>query len=103
SIGGDSASLRQAAEQRTGSRDDVTVREYIDSNGKPVAASEAVTLDRAGRDYARAAAADFAAMENETSAALAARVDAMRAEALAEDPGAAEFYGFEPLRADADK
>jgi hypothetical protein len=103
SIGGDSASLRQAAEQRTSSRDDVTVREYIDSNGKPVAANEAVTLGRAGRDYARAAAADFAAMESETSAALAARVDAMRAEALAEDPDAAELYGFEPLRADADK
>jgi hypothetical protein len=102
-IGSDSASLREAAEQRAGSHDDVTVRQYIDSNGKPVAANEAVTLDRAGRDYARAAAADIAAMENETSTALAARVDALRAEALAKDPDAAEFYGFEPLQAEADK
>jgi hypothetical protein len=100
-IGSDSASLRQAAEQRAGSYDDATVREYIDSSGKPVAANEAVTLDRAARDYARAAAADIAALENETSTALAARVDALRAEALAKDPDAAEFYGFEPVQAKA--
>ncbi len=102
-IGSDSASLREAAEQRAGSPNGVTVRQYIDSNGKPVAANEAVTLDRAGRDYARAAAADIAAMENQTSAALAARVDALRAEALAKDPDAAEFYGFEPLQAKIDE
>jgi ElaB/YqjD/DUF883 family membrane-anchored ribosome-binding protein len=102
-IGSDSASLREAAEQRAGSHDNITVREYIDSNGKPVAANEAVTLDRAGRDYARAVAADIAAMENESSTALAARVDALRSEAVAQDPDAAEFYGFEPLRAEADK
>lgn len=103
SIGSDSASLREAAEQRAGSPNGVTVRQYINSNGKPVAANEAVTLDRAGRDYARAAAADIAAMENQTSAALAARVDALRAEALAKDPDAAEFYGFEPLQAKIDE
>jgi hypothetical protein len=102
-IGSDSASLREAAEQRAGSHDNVTVREYIDSNGKPVAANEAVTLNRAGRDYARAIAADFAAAENETSIALAARVDELRAEVLAKDPDAAEFYGFEPPQAEVDK
>ena len=44
-------------------------------SGKPAAANEAVTLERAGRDYARAVAADFAVAENETSKDLAARVD----------------------------
>jgi hypothetical protein len=101
-IGSDNASLREVAEQRAPSRNDVVVREYLDADGKPVAANEAITLDRAGHDYASAVAADLAAMENETSTALAARVDALRAEALARDPGAAEFYGFEPPRAKAD-
>jgi hypothetical protein len=40
--------------------------------------------------------------ENRSAEDLAARVDALRAEALADDPDAAEFYGFEPRpRADA--
>jgi hypothetical protein len=102
-IGSDSASLREAAERRSGPRDELIVREYVDQSGKPVAANEAVTLERASRDYANAAAADKLAIENETSKALAARVDAMRAEALARDPGAAEFYGFELPEAPADK
>jgi hypothetical protein len=94
-IGSDSASLREAAERRSGPRDEIVIREYLDDNGKPVAANEAITLDRAGRDYASVTAADNAAAENETSKALAARVDALRADALAKYPGAAEFYGFE--------
>jgi hypothetical protein len=91
----DSASLREAAQNRFGSPDDIIIRQYLDADGKPAAANEAVTLDRAGRDYARAVSADVAAMESETSKALAARVDTLRAEALARNPDAAEFYGFE--------
>jgi hypothetical protein len=34
-------------------------------------------------------------VESETSVELAARIDALRAEAVAQDPDAAEFYGFE--------
>ena len=102
-IGSDSASLREAAQQRSGSPDDVVVREYIDQSRKPVAANEAITLDRAGRDYARATAVDKIAIENETSKALAARIDTLRAEALANDPDAAEFYGFDPPEAKAEK
>lgn len=94
-IGSDSASLREAAERRSGPRGEVVVREYTDSNGKPAAPNEAVTLERAGRDYAGAIAADKAGMENQTSAELAARIDALRADALARNPDAAEFYGFE--------
>ena len=85
-IGGDSASLREAAEQRSGPADEIVVRQYTDGSGKPVAADEAVTLDRAARDYASAASADRFAVENELSKALAARVDVMRAEAWARDP-----------------
>lgn len=94
-IGSDGASLREAAAQRTSATDEVVVREYLDDSGKPVAPNEAVTLSRASRDYADAMAADSAAVENETSKDLAARVDALRAEALAHDPDAAEFYGFQ--------
>ncbi len=101
-IGSDSASLREAALQISGPRDEVTVRKYTDSRGEPAAPNEAVTLERAGRDYARATAADRLLAENETSQALAARVDALRAEALAKDPDAADFYGFEPRQAKTD-
>jgi hypothetical protein len=95
-IGSDSASLREAAEGLSSPRDEVIVRKYTDREGKPVAASEAITLERAGRDYARATAAEKLVAENQTSQALAARVDALRAEALAKDPDAADFYGFDP-------
>lgn len=96
-IGSDSTSLREAAERRSDSSDEVVVRQYLDASGKPVTPNEAVTLERAARDYAGVAAADRLAIDNVTSKELAARVDAMRAEALARDPNAAEFYGFEPL------
>jgi hypothetical protein len=102
-IGSDSASLREAAEQRSGPRDDVIVRKYTDGRGEPAAPNEAITLDRAARDYASASAADRFAVENESSKALAARVDALRAKALAENPDAAELYGFEPPSAKTDK
>jgi len=102
-IGSDSASLREAAEQRSGLSDEIVARGYIDENGEPSAANLAVTLDRAARDYASAISADKFTIENESSKALAARVDAMRAAALAEDPDAAEFYGFEPQSTKTDK
>jgi hypothetical protein len=99
-IGSDSTALREAAERRAAPRDEIIIREYLDASGKPAAVDEAITLDRAGRDYARVTAADKAAAESETSEELASRVDALRAEALAKDPEAAEFYGFEPPVAD---
>jgi len=102
-IGSDTASLREAATARAATPDDAIVRQYLGPNGKPAAANEAITLARAGRDYASAIAAEKHIAENETSEALAARVDAMRAEALASDPDAAEFYDFDLPEADADK
>jgi len=101
-IGSDSASLRDAAERRSRPSDEIVLRKYVDVNGEPVAADEAITLERAVRDYASATALDQLLVENESSKALAARVDAMRAEALAADPDAGEFYGFEPPAANAD-
>ena len=101
-IGSDAASLREAAEQRSTPRE-ATVRQYIDHNDEPVAQREAVTLERAARDYAAATSAERLLAENQTSGALAARVDAMRAEALAKDPDAAELFGFEMPEAKAEK
>jgi hypothetical protein len=94
-IGSDGASLRAAAEQRSDPPIDPTVREYQDRDGKRVPQNESITLARAGRDYSEALAAEKLIAENATSGRLAARVDGLRAEALAHDPGAAEFYGFE--------
>jgi hypothetical protein len=94
-IGSDSASLRAAAEQRQEPSDRIETRGYVDDNGDPAPRNEAVTLERAARDYGRLTAIDRLAQENASSEALATRVDAMRAEAMASDPDAAEFYGFE--------
>ncbi len=93
-VGSDSASLREAAEQGTATPDPVIVRQYLDGDGKPVAADQAITLARAARDYAGVAAAEKLVSENDSSEALAERIDALRTAAQAADPDAAEFYGF---------
>ncbi len=104
-IGGDAASLREVAERLNDAPRDVTARAYIGPDGKAVASSEAITLERAARDYAAATSAERLLAENQSSETLAARVDALRAEALAKDPDAAEFFGFElpDDKAEADK
>lgn len=94
-IGSDSASLRSAAEQRSDPPTEPTIREYRDRDGKKVPQNESITLARAARDYAGALATEKLIAESVTSKTLAERVDALRAEALAHDPDAAEFYGFE--------
>lgn len=95
SIGSDSASLRDVADQRSESPPKVVVRQYTDAEGKAAAANEAVTLARAARDYANATAGDRQIAENESSEMLAATTDALRAQVAANDPDAPEFYGFE--------
>ncbi len=94
-IGSDTASLRDAAENISEQPQDVVVRQYRDAEGKPAAANEAVTLRRASRDYAAAVAAEKLVADGESAERLGERVDALRAEALARDPEAAEFYGFD--------
>lgn len=98
-IGSDSASLHDAADRRADSPAEIVVRRYTDAEGKPAAANEAVTLSRAARDYASATSSDRQAAESESSEALAARIDALRAEVAANDPDAPEFYGFEQSEA----
>lgn len=99
-IGSDSASLREAADQHPEPQAEVVVRRYTNAEGKPASANEAVTLSRAARDYASATASDRRVAEGESSEALAARIDALRAEVAADDPDAPEFYGFEQSEAD---
>ncbi|MGY4159045.1 hypothetical protein ACVINW_004887 [Bradyrhizobium sp. USDA 4461] len=101
-IGSDTASLREAAEKISDQPENVVVRQYRDAEGKPAAANEAVTLRRASRDYAAAVAAEKLIAEGEDAEWLAGHVDALRAEALARNPEAAEFYGFDLPEADAD-
>lgn len=98
-IGSDSASLHDAADRRTDSPAAIVVRRYTDAEGKPAASNEAVTLSRAARDYANATSGDRQAAASESSEALAARIDALRAEVSANDPDAPEFYGFEQSEA----
>ena len=94
-IGGDSASLREAAERLSTESDPVVVRGYLDASGESAPQHEAITLARAARDYADVTAAERLVAENDSSKKLAERVDALRAEAAANDPDAADFYGFE--------
>lgn len=94
-IGGDSVSLREAAAQRGQIQDDLVVRTYTGPSGEPIVQNEAVTLSRASRDYANATAMERLIAEAETSEALAEQVDALRREALAGNPDAAELHGFE--------
>jgi hypothetical protein len=94
-IGSDSASLREAADRVSTAPDPTVVRGYLDANGAPAPQNEAVTLARAARDYADVTAAEQLVAENDGSKQLAERIDALRAEAAAKDPDAAEFYGFE--------
>lgn len=94
SIAGNNASLRAVAEERSDPRNEATVREYLDRDGRRAPSNESITLARASRDYSAALAAERLIADSETSRTLAARVDALRAEALTHDEGAAEFYGF---------
>jgi hypothetical protein len=96
-IGGDTASLQSVAEKIADPQPDTVVREYLDRDGRKVAPNESVSLARAARDYSGARKAEQLIAESQTSETLALRIDALRAEALAHYPGAAEFYGFEPL------
>lgn len=99
-IRSDSASLREAADRRSGPDPEIVVRQYTDARGKPAAKDEAITLARAARDYASATAADSRKAEEESADELATRIDGLRAEVAADDPEAAAFYGFEAADAD---
>jgi len=93
-IGSDHASLQEAAQQLSASRDPIVTRQYVGPNGGPADAKEAVTLARAARDYAALTAAERGKAESKSSNALAEEIDALRTAALEIDPDAAEFYGF---------
>jgi hypothetical protein len=99
-IGSDSASLREVADKRSASDSETVVRRYTGPSGDVASANEAVTLARAARDYAGALAAEKLIAENQSSERLAAEVDALRAQAAANDPDAADFYGFNPPEID---
>jgi hypothetical protein len=94
-IGGDTASLREAADKISAPQEELVVRQYRDHEGKPAAANEAITLARASRDYSELRAAEQLVADSENAKELAARIDALRAEALSKDPDAAELYGLE--------
>lgn len=96
-IGSDSTSLRQAAEQRSPASGSIKVRRYTSP------ANQAVTLDRAARDYAGMVSDEKLGDESKSSKELAAHVDALRADALANDPDAGDLYGFESPEADGKK
>jgi len=101
-IGSDVSSLREAAAQLSEPSEPPVARGYSGEDGKPAPMTDAVTLDRAARDYAFAVAADRLLAENATGDKLAARVDALRAEAWVNDPERAEALGYERPRAESD-
>jgi hypothetical protein len=94
-IGGDGASLRGAADRRGEHDVPIMVRAYVDADGNSADTNEAITLTRAARDHARLKAAERHASADERAEALAQQVDQLRGAVQANDPSAAEFYGFE--------
>ncbi|MEZ0061892.1 hypothetical protein ABIF26_007435 [Bradyrhizobium elkanii] len=94
--GSDDASLWQLVEQKYGEQNDDPVKLVAtDDAGNPVPENESVTVDQAADDYANYSDATRATLEAKADADVAAAVDSARAEALKDDPNAAEIYGFE--------
>ncbi|WP_316180240.1 MULTISPECIES: hypothetical protein [unclassified Bradyrhizobium] len=93
-LGGDVASLRDAAEQRTDPRSPVMVREYVDEAGNLVDRGESVTLERAARDHARVRAAEVGEASRGTP-------DSDSSDHLG-SPANGEPDGFEPASGEAE-
>ncbi|MCP1969906.1 MULTISPECIES: hypothetical protein [Bradyrhizobium] len=101
--GSDDASLWELAESLTPTSDEPVKLVATDDAGNPVPENESVTVDQAADDYANYSDANRAALEAKDDADIAAAVDAARAEALKNDPNAAQIYGFELPKTDEAK
>lgn len=93
--GSDVASLREAGQRIARPSSQPIARAYVDAEGNPANANEAVTLERAARDYGDAVKADNLINESRASDVAAAEVDAARYVALAANANNAQVYGID--------
>jgi len=93
--GSDVASLRRAGERIAQPTQQPVTRAYLDAEGKPADPNEAITLERAARDYSNAVNADTIIGESHTSDVVAAEVDAARYVALSANANNAQVYGID--------
>ncbi|MEH2508934.1 hypothetical protein V1291_000288 [Nitrobacteraceae bacterium AZCC 1564] len=93
--GSDVASLREAGRRIAQPSHEPVTRAYLDAEGKPAAPNEAITLERAARDYTNAVKADNLISEARTSDVVAAEVDAARYVALSANANNAQVYGID--------
>lgn len=93
--GSDIASLREAGQRIAQPSQQPVTRANVDADGKPADANEAITLERATRDYSNAVKADNLTNEAHASDVIAAGVDAARYNALSANANNAQVYGID--------
>lgn len=93
--GSDVASLREAGQRIAQPSSQTITRAYVDSEGKPADANEAITLERAARDYSNAVKVDNFVNEAYASDVVAAEVDAAHYVALSANANNAQVYGVD--------
>ncbi len=89
------ASLREAGQRIAHPSPQTITRAYVNSEGKPADANEAITLERAARDYSNAVKADNFVNEAHASDVVAAEADAARYVALSANANNAQVYGVD--------
>jgi hypothetical protein len=92
---GDVASLREAGKRIAQPSQPPVTRAYLDAEGKPADPNEAITLERAARDYTNAVKMDNLISEAQASDIMAAEADAARYMALSENANNAQVYGID--------
>ena len=93
--GSDVTSLREAGQRIAQPSQQTLTRAYLDADGKPADVNEAITLERAARDYSNAVKADNLTNESHASDVVAAEVDAARYVALSANANNAQVYGID--------
>ncbi len=93
--GSDVASLREAGQRIAQLSQPPVTRAYVDFEGKPADINEAITLERATRDYSNAVKSDSLISEAHAADMTAAEVDAARYIALSANANNAQVYGID--------
>ena len=93
--GSDVASLREAGKALAQQSSEPVTRAYVDAEGKPADANEAITLERAARDYSNATKVESIVNDAHAADVLAAEVDAARYVALSANANNAQVYGID--------
>lgn len=93
--GSNIASLREAGQRIAQTSQQPVTRAYLDAEGKPADPNEAITIERAARDYNNAVKADTLVNDAHATDVIAAEADAARYVALSANANNAQVYGID--------